>query len=53
MSRFQSSGGWLKQLLLFAWTHKAYWIVPAILVLVVLIFIIMAGSGATPFLYGR
>lgn len=48
-----SSGAWFKELVRFAWNNKVYWIVPVIIVLAILVLIIMAGSGATPFLYGR
>lgn len=36
----------------FCWRYKAYWIVPAILCLILLIFLIIAGSSpVTPFIY--
>ncbi|MBQ4124167.1 hypothetical protein IJD44_10690 [bacterium] len=36
----------------FLWSKKAYWIVPVILFLIILIFLIMVGtSPVSPFIY--
>lgn len=36
----------------FMWSKKAYWIVPVILFLIIMIFIIMLGSSpVSPFIY--
>ncbi len=42
----------LMELLTFIWSKKAYWIVPVILFLILLIFIIAVGtSPVSPFIY--
>ena len=42
----------LVELLKFIWSKKVYWIVPAILFLVLLIFLIAVGtSPVSPFIY--
>ena len=45
-------GRLLKDFLGFAWQNKAWWIIPIVLVLLLLSFLIFAGSSAAPaFIY--
>jgi hypothetical protein len=41
----------LKEFFGFAAAHKAWWIIPLVLVLLRLMFIIVAGQAAAPFIY--
>jgi len=41
----------LGDLLGFAKTHRAYWLVPLILLLLLAVLLVFVGQGATPFLY--
>jgi Family of unknown function (DUF5989) len=44
-------GRLIKEFFGFAWQNKAWWIVPVVLVLFLLGALLMAGSGALPFIY--
>jgi uncharacterized integral membrane protein len=41
----------LKEFLGFAWHHKAWWIVPVVLVLLLVALLIVTGQTAAPFIY--
>jgi Family of unknown function (DUF5989) len=41
----------LGEILAFARAHKAYWIVPMILVLALVFVLVVTSQGAAPFLY--
>jgi hypothetical protein len=40
-----------RELIAFARVHKAWWIVPLVLMLGLIALLIAAGQGATPFIY--
>ena len=44
-------GRLIREFLGFAWQNKAWWIVPVVLALLLLGLLIMAGTGAAPFIY--
>jgi hypothetical protein len=44
-------GRLLKEFLGFAWHHKAWWIVPVVLVLLLVALLIVTGQTAAPFIY--
>ena len=49
---FKHLGRLLKDFLGFAWQHKAWWIVPIVMVMLLLSVLIFAGSAAAPaFIY--
>lgn len=41
----------LKEVGQFAWHNKAWWIVPMVLILLLLVFLIVAGQTSAPFIY--
>ncbi|HUI05789.1 MAG TPA: DUF5989 family protein [Verrucomicrobiae bacterium] len=41
----------LKEFVRFARQHKSWWILPVVLVLLLLAFLIVAGSSVAPFIY--
>lgn len=41
----------VRDLVTFARENRAYWLVPLVLVLLLLGLIVVAGQGATPFIY--
>jgi hypothetical protein len=44
--------GILKEFLLFMRQHKAYWMAPLVLVILLLVvLVILGGTGAAPFIY--
>lgn len=51
MSRLRYLGRLLGELVEFAWQNKAWWIVPIVLVLFLLMAFVVAGGGLTPYLY--
>ncbi len=44
-------GRLLKEFFGFAWQNKAWWIIPIVLMLLLLMFLITAGQSAAPFIY--
>ena len=44
-------GRLLKEILSFAWHHKAWWIVPMVLILLLLAGIIIFSQSSAPFIY--
>lgn len=44
-------GNLLKEFGGFAWHHKAWWIVPIVLTLLLLAVLITVGQGSAPFIY--
>lgn len=51
MSKLRYSVTLLREILQFARAHKAYWIVPLLLILGAMVLLIAAGQGAAPFIY--
>ncbi len=51
MGKLRHGGRLLAELLAFAREHKAYWIVPLLLVLGLLGLLIAAGQVSAPFIY--
>jgi hypothetical protein len=51
MSKLRYSGTLVKEFLAFARAHKAYWIVPLLLILGLLGLLIAAGQVSAPFIY--
>lgn len=51
MGKLRHSGALFAEFLRFARAHKAYWIVPLVLVLGFVAFLVFFTQGATPFLY--
>jgi hypothetical protein len=51
MSKLGYSAKLLGEFVRFARVHKAYWIVPLIVVLGLTSFLIVAGQSAAPFIY--
>lgn len=51
MGKLAYSGRLLREFVLFALRTKAYWIVPLILLLALLGLMVVAGQGATPYIY--
>lgn len=41
----------LREVFAFARTHKAYWIVPMVFLLGLVILLVVASQGAAPFIY--
>jgi uncharacterized protein involved in cysteine biosynthesis len=48
---FFSRMGTMGELLRFMWKRKLYWLLPMMIFLVILIFIVVAGGTAAPFIY--
>lgn len=44
-------GRLLVEFFLFAWHHKAWWIVPIAIVLLLLAAVVLVGQTAAPFIY--
>ena len=44
-------GGLLKEIMSFAWHHKAWWIVPMVLILLLLAGVIIFSQSSAPFIY--
>ncbi len=51
MKMLKYLGRLLKEFGEFAWHNKVWWIVPVVLVLLLLSFLIFAGSSVAPFIY--
>ena len=51
MRIFKHIGRLFKELLIFAWENKAWWIIPVVLMLLILGLIIIGSQGAAPFIY--
>lgn len=51
MSKLRYSVTLLKEFLAFARAHKAYWIVPLLLVLGLMVLLIAVGQVSAPFIY--
>lgn len=51
MSKLRHSGTLFKEFLRFARAHKAYWIIPLLLVLGLMTLLIVAGQSSAPFIY--
>lgn len=51
MRKLRHSAGLLREIFAFARAHKAYWMVPMIVALVILAVLIFAGQAASPFIY--
>ena len=51
MSKLRYSTTLLKEFVAFARAHKAYWIVPMVLVLGLLVALIALGQVSAPFIY--
>ena len=51
MMKLNYLGSLIKEFFLFAREHKAYWIVPLVIVLVLMAFLIFAGQTVAPFIY--
>lgn len=51
MGKLGYSGSLLRELWLFARHHKAYWIVPLVLVLALVVALVVTGQAAAPFIY--
>ena len=51
MRKLRHATGLLREITAFARAHKAYWMVPMVIALIVLAVLIFAGQAATPFIY--
>lgn len=51
MSKLRHTGTLFRELVLFARDHKAWWIVPLVAVLALIVLLIAVGQSATPFIY--
>ncbi len=51
MGKLRHAGSLLREFVAFARAHKAYWIVPLLLVLGLLTLLIVAGQSSAPFIY--
>jgi hypothetical protein len=51
MGKLKYSGKLLKQFWKFARAHKAYWIIPMILLLGLIALLIISSQAASPFIY--
>lgn len=51
MRMFKYLGRLIKEFFEFAWHNKAWWIIPIVLMLLMLGFLITAGSSVAPFIY--
>jgi hypothetical protein len=51
MSRLGYAGSLFKELLQFAREHKAYWIVPFVLVLGLVVLLVLTSQASAPFIY--
>ena len=49
--RVRAAGRLLRDLWAFAWTRRAFWIVPVVLVLLLLSVLIVAGATLSPLMY--
>ena len=51
MSKLRYTGTLLKEFVQFAKAHKAYWIVPLLIVLGLMALLIATGQASAPFIY--
>jgi hypothetical protein len=51
MARLRYVGSLIREFVAFARAHKAYWILPLLLVLGLMAFLVFVGQGAAPFIY--
>lgn len=51
MRRLRYLGRLFGELFAFAREHKAYWIVPTVLILVLVLLLVVTSQGAAPFIY--
>jgi len=51
MRIFRHLTRFIREILLFAWQNKVWWIVPIVLILLVLTLVIAVGSSVAPFIY--
>ena len=51
MSKLRYSATLFKQFLQFAKAHKAYWIIPLILIMALMVVLITVGQFSAPFIY--
>ena len=51
MGKLRHTGSLLKEFLSFARQHKAYWIVPLLLVLGLMTVLFVVGQGSAPVIY--
>jgi hypothetical protein len=51
MGRLNYVGALFRELVLFAREHKAYWIVPLVLVIGLVVVLVTAGKASAPFIY--
>lgn len=51
MRRLLYLGRLFGELLAFAREHKAYWIVPTVLILILVLLLVVTSQGAAPFIY--
>jgi hypothetical protein len=51
MSKLRYAGPLLAEFFRFARAHKAYWVVPLVLVLALMIVLIAVGQVSAPFIY--
>lgn len=51
MSKLTHSAGLFRQLWRFAMQNKAWWIIPAVLMLLLLAFLVFSGQAVAPFIY--
>lgn len=51
MSKLRHSGTLLREFLTFAREHKAWWIVPLVAVLALIVLLIAVGQTSAPFIY--
>jgi len=51
MGKLRFAGTLVKEFIGFAKAHKAYWILPLMAVLAVLVLLIVAGQASAPFIY--
>lgn len=51
MGRFSYTFTLFKEFIQFARAHKAYWIVPMVLVLAVMVVLVAVGQFSAPFIY--
>ena len=51
MRIFKHLGNLLKEFFEFAWHNKAWWIIPIVLMLLLLMVFIVTGTSVAPFIY--
>ena len=51
MGSLRYLGSFAKELIAFAKAHTAYWIVPLLILLALVVSLVVAGNAAAPFIY--